>query len=684
MLKRYSLKTLFYVFLIALFISCGEDEIVLSLSDTVATYDSGRRKISAQYSNDTNMMVKYFYNESGEMVHIERDSLGVGSDLRNYLLGEDKGGTWIMDAKTVDDKIIYEIERELGFIVSTEIVDYKNIFSIDKVTATGLIKLQKEKLFPIMESYNGKSLLDPMSPELFVIFDNAANAINFSIEVQEDIRNFNVKKQKKNKNKDKKDVFDPDLRYKMGIHFGRVIKKDTQVFGDDMIIANQMRFLSESGGIVISNSIRSILMDDVEFMESNSELEIKPVGDNLGVEYSSRSVQDYNSSYNKFESLILKKPPYVFKTESYKTEAIISFNNEALYSKVDLDGLKDQLNNSPNSPAPFTLLKKGVKFKRADEHIFFKDELNFILENTLDVDFENIEVEVLSENGVVLTKFNLSSVKSGEVGSTYAIYPGELFPENIDINIAGKLMSAGYNSSNLDGSFSVYIRADMRKKIIYIDDRGLVQKITPYCIVSNELTESTVTKDQILRSMKPENFINDVVKQSLMDGNYPPSVFRFTKEATERAGHGYLTVSGTQYNANYDVEFLDGGQCDKDNPELIYGCIQLEGDWRYEETPKDFFSADGLYEKLLNDENHDIDKINASDIRVKIKEKEPNQILMPKSFDIDIITPLDYHSFIWEGFYDDPIKTEQVIFRRVRLENTLYYLQDNSHRSGEP
>ena len=641
MLNRYSLKTPFYVFLIALFISCGEDEIVLSLSDTVATYDSGRKKISAQYLADTNMMIKYFYSESGEMVHIERDSLGVGADLRNYLLGEDKGGTWIMDAKTVDDKIIYEIERELGFIVSTEIVDYKEIFLINKVKATGLIKLQKEKLFPTMESYNGKSLLDTMSPELFVIFDNAANAINFAIEVQEDIRNFNEKKQKKKKNKDKNnDEYDPDLKYKMGIHFGRVIKKDTQVFGDDMIIANQMRYLANSGGIVISNIIRSILMDDIEFMESNSELEIKPVGDNLGVEYSSmfESVSDYYSKYNNYESLILKRPPYVFKTESYKMEEVISFNNEELYSKVDLGDLKGILNNSPKSPVPFVLDVNGVEFKRADDLIFFKDTLKFIIDNTLDVDFENIVVEVHSENGDVLFK-PLSSVKSGEVGSTYAIYPGELFPKNININISGTLISAGDKSSNLDGSFSVHILATMRNKMKCVDDRSLVNKIIPYCIVSNELTESTFTKAEIDSIMLiRKEFINDVVKQSLMEGNYPPSVFRFTKEENERAGDGYLTVSGNQYNADYDVEFLDGGECDKDNPELIYGCIQLEGDWRYEEAQTD-----------------------------------KNRRQDDKSFDIDIITPLDYHTFIWEGFYDDPIKTEQVVFRRIRLENTLYF-----------
>ena len=731
MLKRYSFKTPFYISLISLFISCGSDEIILSLSDTIATYDSGRRKISAQYVKDLNMMVKYFYSESGEMIYIERDSLEVGSDLRVYLLGEDKGGTWIMDKMTVDDKVLYEIERELGFIVSTSIADYSRIYSLDTLEATKLIKLQKEKLLPVMESYNGKSLLETMSHKLFVIFDNASNAINFAIDVQEDMRKIKNKKRKKNKDQDKEE-FSPDLEYRMGIHFGRVIKKDNQVFGDDMIVADQMMSLSNKGGVVISNILRSMLMNDLEFMEGNNDIEIKPVGDSLGVEYSTMNILAYDRNFqydstrfytigyfeqeefsfyelekkelDKLENEIIRAPKqtvvgsilgdpiaecgdlatleltgdarglsnifikyssgnstkfdYFSSTSDWNQDPCqmddnsfyINEDGTVIYNSssirkiksfqfdVEFNKEKDKVlnvkENNPNfiislkSKVSFKHLYKIIDFKRSNEDIFFKDSLTLTIDNKLDADLDNIELQIQSKRDEELTSFSMNLVKSKESDSVRTFYPGGIFPENIKINISGNLLVDNNEVKNLKDSFTIYISGPMRKRKKLVDDRGLARKIKPYCIVSNGLAESTISKDSLLLSIKLENFINDVVRQSIMDGKSPPSVYRFDKG---KRNSGYLKVTGNQYTAEYTIEFIDSSR------------IELEGRWNFEK---------------------------------RVSNNKPESLhyrTKRKNFDIDKITPLDYHSFIWEGFYDDPTKTEQVIFRRIRLENTQYY-----------
>jgi len=46
---------------------------------------------------------KHFYNATGEMVHLERDSLSYSDDFKKFMMG-----TWILDKMTVDGEIMFE------------------------------------------------------------------------------------------------------------------------------------------------------------------------------------------------------------------------------------------------------------------------------------------------------------------------------------------------------------------------------------------------------------------------------------------------------------------------------------------------------------------------------------------------------------------------------------------------
>ena len=119
-LQKFSL-ILFLFFLIA---SCGSDMV----EDLVESYDSGNKKVYVRYHPDPNVLEKHFYNSAGEMVHLERDSLSYGFDLKYFM-----SGTWIMDKMIVDDEVMFEKDSVYNPQKPPNIYTFSN----DKLIVTG-------------------------------------------------------------------------------------------------------------------------------------------------------------------------------------------------------------------------------------------------------------------------------------------------------------------------------------------------------------------------------------------------------------------------------------------------------------------------------------------------------------------------------------------------------------------
>ena len=100
MTKRLPLRKFpFISMLIIFFISCGDDMV----EDVIETYESGNKKVYVRYHPDVNVLEKHFYNSSGEMIHLERDSLSYGDDFQKFIMGN-----WILESMTVNDEIVFE------------------------------------------------------------------------------------------------------------------------------------------------------------------------------------------------------------------------------------------------------------------------------------------------------------------------------------------------------------------------------------------------------------------------------------------------------------------------------------------------------------------------------------------------------------------------------------------------
>jgi len=93
--QKFQIISIIFIF----FVSCGSDIV----ENVVETYEFGNKKLYVRYDPDANVLEKNFYNQAGEMIHLERDSLSYRNDFKHFM-----SGTWIIDKMTVDDEVIFE------------------------------------------------------------------------------------------------------------------------------------------------------------------------------------------------------------------------------------------------------------------------------------------------------------------------------------------------------------------------------------------------------------------------------------------------------------------------------------------------------------------------------------------------------------------------------------------------
>ena len=97
----------------------------------------------------------------------------------------------------------------------TDIAGFTALSSKDSLKASELLNIQREKLQPIVEEYNGKWLKE-IGDGLLITFDSATNAVECGIDIQKTAKNID------------------GLKLRIGIHEGEVILQEGDVIGDDV------------------------------------------------------------------------------------------------------------------------------------------------------------------------------------------------------------------------------------------------------------------------------------------------------------------------------------------------------------------------------------------------------------------------------------------------------------------
>ena len=98
-------QTLDHIFILSFLflISCGGGDIVEEIIDK---YENGDTKVEMKFKPDENVLERYTYNQVGELIYFEVDSLMQREFFRAYLLGD-----WKMKFMIVNEDTVYNNEN---------------------------------------------------------------------------------------------------------------------------------------------------------------------------------------------------------------------------------------------------------------------------------------------------------------------------------------------------------------------------------------------------------------------------------------------------------------------------------------------------------------------------------------------------------------------------------------------
>ena len=110
-----------FILLFLFLISCGGGDIVEEIIDK---YENGDTKVEMKFKPDENVLERFTYNQVGELIYFEVDSLMQRKFFKSYLLGDWKMKIMIVDEDTVynnsivtkDSQNIYKFTNDSLFV----------------------------------------------------------------------------------------------------------------------------------------------------------------------------------------------------------------------------------------------------------------------------------------------------------------------------------------------------------------------------------------------------------------------------------------------------------------------------------------------------------------------------------------------------------------------------------------
>ncbi len=132
------------------------------------------------------------------------------------------------------------VERRLAAIVFSDIVGYTSLTERDEASAIRARERHRSIARPLVLQFQGE-VVDSTGDELLCVFPSALLAVDYALALQAVLRD------------------DADLRLRMGVHLGDVVRRDGEVIGEGVNVAARIRPLAEPGGICISEAVHRMV-----------------------------------------------------------------------------------------------------------------------------------------------------------------------------------------------------------------------------------------------------------------------------------------------------------------------------------------------------------------------------------------------------------------------------------------
>src|SRR6266513_554498 len=163
-------------------------------------------------------------------------------------------------------------QRKLAAIMFTDMVGYSALSQRNEALALELLEEHRAALREFFPKYQGTEI-KTTGDGFLVEFASALDAVRCAVEIQKALAERNQAQ-----------PAERQVRIRIGIHLGDIVRKQGDVYGDGVNIAARIEPLAEPGGICISNSVHDQIENKVEYaLVRLSKPELKNIQTSLQV-----------------------------------------------------------------------------------------------------------------------------------------------------------------------------------------------------------------------------------------------------------------------------------------------------------------------------------------------------------------------------------------------------------------
>jgi class 3 adenylate cyclase/pimeloyl-ACP methyl ester carboxylesterase len=127
-------------------------------------------------------------------------------------------------------------DRRILAIMFTDVVGYTALTERDEAAAVRVRDRHRQLVETLVKQFDGE-VVDTTGDESLSIFPSALRAVDCALAIQGALRSH------------------PDLRLRIGIHLGDVLRRGSEVIGEGVNVASRIRPLSEPGGVCVSEPV---------------------------------------------------------------------------------------------------------------------------------------------------------------------------------------------------------------------------------------------------------------------------------------------------------------------------------------------------------------------------------------------------------------------------------------------
>ena len=146
---------------------------------------------------------------------------------------------------------VTETRRRLAAIMFTDMVGYSALAQTDEEAALAVLDRHNRLLRPIFSEFHGREVKS-VGDAFLVEFDSALEAARCALEVQRTLHDHNRTAPQ-----------GAEIRVRIGIHVGDVVRTNGDVLGDAVNIASRIQPLAEPGGICLTQQVYDQIQNKV-------------------------------------------------------------------------------------------------------------------------------------------------------------------------------------------------------------------------------------------------------------------------------------------------------------------------------------------------------------------------------------------------------------------------------------